>query len=122
MKRTLMTVDALMQFLLMVSCLIYPFTLFAAFFLGIWQLSSSLLKGLIMQSWIHIQYFLAAAMYCVLLIAAAKFGDQLWLSEWSGEMYLWIVLAVPPLIGAVWYFLRSIQDLVSLNEAPSEWV
>lgn len=122
MKRTLLTVDNVMQSIFLVSGIFFPFTLVAAFLLGCWQLGSSLLKAIFLRSRLHLNYFLAAAAYCMLLIVGLRTADAFDYepSTWLG--YLWFVLALPPLVGGIWYFLQSIKDLDEIESTQSRWV
>ncbi len=116
MKNILLTIDTVGQAILLTLCLFFPLTLFVAVPLGGWQLLSSLCKGLLLQSKLHLYYFLSATAYCVLLAFSAKMElDFNWL-EWA--QYLWVILAVPPVVGAVWYFLQSMRDME--KEAPNK--
>lgn len=115
MKKLLFIIDNLCQAILLGSCLFFPFTFIAAIPLGGWQLTSSLLKGLLMRSSLHLYYFLAATMYCVLLGFGTTTSDHFQFEQLPWAANLWLVLALPPVVGAVWYFVQSIRDLKNLE-------
>ena len=122
MKKVLFTIDNVVQGLLLGSSVFFPFTFIAAFFLGCWQLGSSLLKAILLQSRLHLNYFLAATTYCVVLFAGAQTADAFNYERTNGVGYLWFVLALPPLVGGSWYFGQSMRDLAEAKAAQSEWV
>jgi|AntRauTorckE5430_2_1112549.scaffolds.fasta_scaffold44264_1 hypothetical protein len=122
MKKLLFTIDNLGQAILLGSCLFFPFTFIAAIPLGGWQLTSSLLKGLLMRSSLHLYYFLAATMYCVLLGFGAKTSDHFQFEQLPWATHLWFVLALPPVVGAVWYFVQSVRDMRNLEVWQPDWV
>ncbi|MEQ8703979.1 MAG: hypothetical protein RIC19_08655 [Phaeodactylibacter sp.] len=122
MKKVLFTIDNVVQSLLLGSSVFFPFTFVAAFFLGCWQLGSSLLKAILLQSRLHLNYFLAATAYCLVLFAGAQTAGAFNYEPTNWVGYLWFVLALPPLVGGIWYFVQSMRDLGQAIASPSEWV
>ena len=122
MKKVLFTIDNVVQGLLLGSSVFFPFTFVAAFFLGCWQLGSSLLKAILLQSRLHFTYFLAATAYCLALFAGAQAADAFQYEPGEWIWYLWCVLGLPPLVGAIWYFGQSMRDLAEAKAAQSELV
>lgn len=122
MKKVLFIIDNVVQGLLLGSSVFFPFTFVAAFFLGCWQLGSSLLKAILLQSRLHLNYFLAATAYCLVLFAGAQTADAFNYEPEEWIWYLWLVLGLPPLVGAIWYFGQSMRDLAEAKAVSSEWV
>lgn len=122
MKKALFAIDNVVQGLLLGSSVFFPFTLVAAFFLGCWQLGSSLIKAILLQSRLYLNYFLAATAYCLLLVAGTQAADIFNYEPTNWVGYLWFVLALPPLVGGIWYFWQSIKDLKEIESTQSRWV
>lgn len=79
--------------------------------LGAWQVLSAAVKGIAGPSFLHGVYAIIALAYCFLL----QFGVQL-LENFDGMLsghlpyQVYYVLALPPAVGAIWYFMQSIRD------------
>ena len=79
--------------------------------LGAWQVLSAVVKGIAGPSLLHGVYVITALAYCFLL----QFGLQL-IENFNvligGRMpyQVYWILALPPAIGALWYFMQSVRD------------
>ncbi|NRA50816.1 MAG: hypothetical protein HRU12_16920 [Phaeodactylibacter sp.] len=111
MKTIALTFDVVMQALLLIGFICVPFTIFFAFPLGVWQLSSSLFKGMLLRSFLHFYYSFSAIAYCIVLFLGANYIDFPDGFLGRAPEYLWIVFCLPPAVGAFWYFWLSIKDL-----------
>jgi hypothetical protein len=110
-KQVLLTLDIVVQASLLAMSLFLPLIFFTSVLLGGWQLSSSLLKGVLWNSRLHALYFASASAYSSLLYFFSKNSEKLPYYESSDILSgLWYVVLLPPLVGAIWYFVQSIRD------------
>jgi hypothetical protein len=80
------------------------------FFIGAWQLLSSLCWGLVANFTLQRRYFLAAAAYIALLIGMAQattyFRLHYFDSQISVALYMALIAGIPT-VAAIWYWLQT---------------
>lgn len=113
MKAFLLTFDTIIQAMLLACCLLFPLTFFIAPVLGAWQMGSSLLKAILMSSKMHFLYFISAGAYLQFLYFFSKNEESLNFLELAWVESIWWFIFLPPIVAAIWYFLRSIEDAIA---------
>lgn len=101
----------LLATILSIPSIIFPFFGLAA--MGIWQMSSALLLGLILKSNNRLLYFFSAAIYCGVIVGGIEAADYFdWdLPEWFGILYFFTSFFVLPLSAAFIYHKMTAKSL-----------
>ena len=107
--RNIIWFDYIIQSILLIATfvsipsIIFPFFGLAA--IGLWQMMSALLLGLVLKSKYRLHYFFSAAIYCAIIFGGIEAADYFnWdIPEWFGILYFLTGFVVLPISAAIIY-------------------
>lgn len=124
-RKILLNIDLLFQVILFFGAvgsalltaasggLMFAFFVFAILLLGLWQMTSGVIMGIILKDNLRAKYFFASIFYWILIITLGQlvFG----LGGAIGVMFTMIFVVIIPLRAAFWYLKLTNLTLNKLN-------